>query len=115
MNTRRLYPVRVTVSATFLALLFCAPAAARDVPFVDGHGSAAKIERNLRSADFEQPVCRYRRPLIVCTYYTPMRRDPDTYVRASMTIHKTGPRIGYAVECFPLLGVCNREPMRFSV
>ena len=94
-----------------IGVIVVAPAAAADIPFADGPGSARKMQQAFaKDNSFQEPRCRYVSPLIRCTYYTRLKRS-DTYVKATLTIHKTTPKMGWALECWPLLGVCDRKPM----
>lgn len=99
------------VSAVFATFL-CFPGVSlsKDIPFTDGPGSAATIQKALAGGGMENVSCRYRQPLIRCVYYRQLKRS-STYVRATMVVHKTAARRGWALECYGLLGVCERKPL----
>jgi hypothetical protein len=102
------------IAAGGLLALTTAGIAAAHIPFVEGPGSARRIQAAMnRSADFESVTCRYRAPHVICRGYARWPQS-DAYVAVRITVHKTGPKKGYAMVCLIKLGISHREPMTFT-
>jgi hypothetical protein len=109
-----------TLAATIgLLLPAAAVAAAGDIPFTDGPGSATRLAAYLnRQPTIADASCRYQKPLVRCHG---LIRAPktDVYVRFRMAVHKTAAKRGYQVTCIDPwstgdYGFCRRQPMTFS-
>ena len=103
------------VAAICGVLVFASAAAAGDIGFRDGPGSARTFARTLnRHSDYNNVACRYVRPVVRCAGYGRWARS-DTYLRVTITLHRTAPKVGYMMVCAPMMGVCRRDKITYKV